>query len=157
MAGTANPKTCKATAGRIEVCNSTYGKNGWLGIAQIWLSGGHISQGTVKLNDTYFKTAQYNTTAWRNLVSCQEVGHTFGLDHQDENFSNAEPRHLHGLHQQSREQPAPKRPRLRRCSQLSTRTLDSTTTAGQGQHLGAVEPPRTKVRTIPPSSADRLA
>ncbi len=27
--------------------------------------------------------------AWRNLVSCQEVGHTLGLDHQDENFDNA--------------------------------------------------------------------
>ena len=60
-----------------------------LGVAQIRLSGAHISQGTVKLNDTYFNTAQYNTPAWRNLVSCQEVGHTFGLDHQDENFDNA--------------------------------------------------------------------
>ncbi len=42
----------------------------------------------MKLNDTYFNTAQYNTPAWRNLVTCQEVGHTFGLDHQDENFDN---------------------------------------------------------------------
>ena len=41
------------------------------------------------MNDTYFNTSAYNTTAWRNLVSCQEVGHTFGLDHQDENFDNA--------------------------------------------------------------------
>ena len=40
------------------------------------------------MNDTYFNTAQDNTPAWRNLVVCQEVGHTFGLDHQDENFSN---------------------------------------------------------------------
>src|SRR3989344_4150691 len=30
--GTANPKTCKTTAGRVEVCNSKYGNNGWLGI-----------------------------------------------------------------------------------------------------------------------------
>ena len=42
----------------------------------------------MKLNDTYFNTSTYNTEAWRNLVSCQEVGHTFGLDHQDENFNN---------------------------------------------------------------------
>ena len=48
----------------------------------------HITAGTVKLNDTYFNTASYNTPAWRNLVSCQEVGHTLGLDHQDENFDN---------------------------------------------------------------------
>jgi hypothetical protein len=73
----------------VQVCNERYGNNGWLGIAQIWLSGTHITQGTTKLNDTYFNTAKYNTTAWRNLVSCQEVGHTFGLDHQDENFNNA--------------------------------------------------------------------
>jgi hypothetical protein len=86
--GNANPKNCRPTLGRVEVCNATYGNNGWLGIAQIWASGNHITQGVVKLNDSYFKTAKYNTTAWRNLVSCQEVGHTFGLDHQDENFSN---------------------------------------------------------------------
>lgn len=83
-----NPKTCKATSGRVEVCNSKYGNNGWLGIASIWASGTHITQGTVKLNDTYFVTAKYNTSAWRNLVTCQEVGHTLGLDHQDENFTN---------------------------------------------------------------------
>jgi len=88
VAGLANPKNCRATSGRVEVCNSKYGNNGWLGIAQIWISGKHITQGIVKVNDTYFSTAKYNTTAWRNLVMCQEVGHTLGLDHQDENFNN---------------------------------------------------------------------
>lgn len=90
VAGSTRPRTCKATLGRVEVCNASYGNNGWLGIASISITGGtHITQGTVKLNDTYFNTAQYNTPAWRNLVSCQEVGHTFGLDHQDVNFNNA--------------------------------------------------------------------
>ena len=85
-----NPKTCKATNGRAEVCNSRYGNNGWLGIAQIWVTGGeHITQGVVKLNDTYFNTSKYNKPEWRNLVMCQEIGHIFGLDHQDENFNNA--------------------------------------------------------------------
>ena len=79
---------CKPTSGRIEACNDRYGNNGWLGIAQIWLSGGHIVQGVTKVNDTYFDTPTYNTSAWRNLVMCQEVAHDFGLDHQDENFSN---------------------------------------------------------------------
>lgn len=88
VAGLANPKNCRATSGRVEVCNSKYGNNGWLGIASIWASGDHITQATVKLNDTYFNTPTYNTPAWRNLVTCQEVGHTFGLDHQDENFNN---------------------------------------------------------------------
>ncbi|MDO8649152.1 MAG: hypothetical protein Q7R81_05215 [Candidatus Peregrinibacteria bacterium] len=81
-------KSCRPTAGRVEVCNAKYGNNGWLGLAQIWVSGGHITQGTTKLNDTYFTTSTYNTPAWRNLVLCQEVGHTFGLNHQDENFGN---------------------------------------------------------------------
>lgn len=88
VAGLANPKNCRATSGRVEVCNSKYGNNGWLGIAQIWISGNHITQGVTKLNDTYFNTAFYNTPAWKNIVMCQEVGHTFGLDHQDEIFNN---------------------------------------------------------------------
>ena len=88
VAGQANPKNCRATNGRVEVCNSRYGNNGWLGIASIWANGDHITQGTVKLNDTYFNTAKYNTPAWRQFVVCQEVGHTFGLDHQDEVFDN---------------------------------------------------------------------
>jgi hypothetical protein len=88
VTGQARNKQCRPQAGRVEVCNASYGNNGWLGIAQIWASGSHITQGTVKMNDTYFNTAQYNTPAWRALVVCQEVGHTFGLDHQDENFSN---------------------------------------------------------------------
>jgi hypothetical protein len=80
---------CSPTSGRVEVCNAEYGSTGWLGVAQIWITGGsHIVQGTVKVNDTYFNTAQYNSDAWRQFVMCQEVGHTFGLDHQDENFNN---------------------------------------------------------------------
>jgi hypothetical protein len=88
VAGNTKPRTCKPTSGRVEVCSATYGNNGWLGIAQIWVSGSHITQGVTKLNDTYFNTAKYNTPAWRRLVMCQEVGHTFGLDHQDETFDN---------------------------------------------------------------------
>lgn len=88
VAGKANPRTCKPAAGTVQVCNSKYGNNGWLGIASVWVSGDHITQGTVKTNDTYFNTTTYNTPAWRNLVLCQEIGHTFGLDHQDEDFSN---------------------------------------------------------------------
>lgn len=87
--GSSLKKLCSATSGTVQVCNSRYGNNGWLGVAQIWASGSHITRGTVKLNDTYFSTATYNTPAWRNLVTCQEVGHTFGLAHQDENFNNA--------------------------------------------------------------------
>jgi hypothetical protein len=89
VAGGTRPRTCKPTAGRIEACNATYGNTGWLGIAQIWITGStHITQAITKVNDTYFNTAQYNTPAWRRLVMCQEIAHDFGLDHQDENFNN---------------------------------------------------------------------
>jgi hypothetical protein len=87
VAGQSNPRNCRPNAGRIEVCNHTYGNNGWLGIAQIWLSGGHIVQGVTKLNDTYFNTPTYNTPSWRALVTCQEIGHDYGLGHQNEDFS----------------------------------------------------------------------
>ena len=88
VAGGTSPSTCRPTAGRIEACNAQYGTTGWLGIAQIWVSGSHITQAITKLNDTYFDTATYNTPAWRRLVTCQEIAHDFGLDHQDENFNN---------------------------------------------------------------------
>jgi len=89
VAGGTSPKRCRPTGGRVEVCSAKYGRNGWLGLAQIWISGGeHITQAVTKMNDTYFGTPRYDTPAWRNLVMCQEIGHTFGLDHQDENFNN---------------------------------------------------------------------
>lgn len=88
VAGGTSSRRCRPTKGRVEACNFRYGKNGWLGLAQIWVSGDHITQGVTKVNDTYFNTAAYNTPAWKNLVMCQEVGHTLGLDHQDEAFDN---------------------------------------------------------------------
>ena len=85
VAGSTTGRRCRPTSGRVEVCNSTYGNNGWLGLAQIWLQSGttHITQGAVKVNDTYFNQSQYNNPAEKNHVMCQEVGHTLGLDHQD--------------------------------------------------------------------------
>lgn len=88
VAGSTTGRRCRPTAGRVEVCNASYGQNGWLGLASIWASGSHITQGTAKMNDSYFNLAQYNTPAWKQLVVCQEVAHTFGLGHQDETFNN---------------------------------------------------------------------
>ncbi len=90
VAGATDKRTrqkCAAPTGQVRVCNYAYGRNGWLGIAGIYLSGDHITKGYVKLNDTYYATAAYNTAPWRSLVTCQEIGHTLGLDHQDEGFS----------------------------------------------------------------------
>jgi hypothetical protein len=89
VTGGTRPKSCRPTSGRIEACNASYGNTGWLGLAQIWITGGeHITQAITKVNDYYFNTPTYNTPAWRRLVMCQEIAHDFGLDHQDENFNN---------------------------------------------------------------------
>ncbi|MDH5669733.1 MAG: hypothetical protein OEY86_17170 [Nitrospira sp.] len=84
--GTAG-KRCKAVLGTTQACNGKYGYNGWLGLAQIWVSEGHITQGKAKMNDSYFSKAKYNNPNEKRHVICQEIAHTFGLGHQSENFS----------------------------------------------------------------------
>lgn len=82
--GGTRPRQCKpTTGGRIEVCNALYGNNGWLGLAQIWLSGGHITQAVAKMNDSY-----YMNEPEKLHVMCQEVGHGFGLGHTSEDGSS---------------------------------------------------------------------
>jgi len=81
---------CSAINGTVRICNDTYGATGWVGIAGIWLdSNSHITRGYTKLNDSYMGPGgSYNTPEWRQMVTCQELGHDIGLDHQDENFNN---------------------------------------------------------------------
>lgn len=87
--GSQGRRKCNPIAGKVRVCNQTYGNNGWLGIANIWLTtGNHIAQATTKLNDSYHNSAPYNQPEWRAFVTCQEIGHDFGLDHQDVNYTN---------------------------------------------------------------------
>ena len=137
-----NVRRCRPTVGRVEVCNTTYGNNGWLGVAQIWISSNHITQGTVKVNDTYFNTATYNTPAWRNLVMCQEVGHTLGLDHQDENFSNANLGTCMDYTSDPDGPPSNEHPNSHDFAQLETMYshLDSTTTVNQTSQTGKMPP-----------------
>jgi len=86
--GGTDARRCNPTLGQVEVCSYNYGGQQWLGVATIWISGGHIVQGTVKNNDFYFGASpyqyRYNNTAQMQHVICQEIGHIFGLDHQDE-------------------------------------------------------------------------
>ena len=76
-------KRCRAVSGKVHACNANYGNNGWLGLAQIWVSGKHITQAITKLNDSYLASSSYTETN-RQQVICQEIGHDWGLDHQDE-------------------------------------------------------------------------
>ncbi len=92
--GVARPAACDndatdaagaAIAGTIRVCNGSYGLNGWLGLARIWLSpDGHIDAGVALMNDSYMlgSNPSYNNATAQRHVLCQEVGHTFGLGHQ---------------------------------------------------------------------------
>lgn len=84
-----DPESCNPETGNVQVCNALYGNNGWLGLAQIYIRrGSTITAGVAKLNDTYYNMQYYNTAAWRRMVMCQEIAHSFGLDHQDETFDN---------------------------------------------------------------------
>ena len=150
VAGSTTGRRCRATAGRVEVCNSTYGNNGWLGIASIWVSNSHITQGTAKMNDTYFNTAYYNTPAWRRLVMCQEIAHTFGLDHTDENFSNTNMGTCMDYTSDPDGPPSNEHPYLHDFAQLETiyAHLDSSTTVGQTVQSAAGK------RKMPPAMAD---
>ncbi len=80
----AEEKRCRAVSGKVKSCNGAYGQNGWLGLASITASGSHITSGTAKMNDTYFAMSAYNVPVKKQHVMCQEIGHDFGLHHQDE-------------------------------------------------------------------------
>mgnify|MGYP001601360272 FL=1 len=85
-------RNCSMVKGTTQVCNGKYGNNGWLGLATIYITGGtHITQGSAKMNDTYFNTATYNNPNEKRHVVCQEIAHTFGLDHQSVNGSSQDP------------------------------------------------------------------
>ena len=150
-----NTKNCKPTAGRVEVCNSSYGNNGWLGIAQIWISGGHITQGIVKLNDYYFNQPRYNTPAWRQFVTCQEVGHTFGLGHQDENFNNT---NLGSCMDYTSDPTSNQHPNQHDYAQLESiySHLDSTTTIGNAVPPQGQPPAMTDLELTGPAQWGKL-
>ncbi|MDQ3039977.1 MAG: hypothetical protein M3Q51_07035 [Pseudomonadota bacterium] len=80
-------RKCAAVAGKIRVCNQSYGKNGWLGLASININGDHITQGTAKMNDSYTSTWTSDPNEARHVM-CQEVGHDFGLGHTSEDGSS---------------------------------------------------------------------
>jgi hypothetical protein len=86
-AGAARTQRCRPAGGVVEVCNGRYGDTGWLGVATIWVSRGHIARGSVRMNDFYFARFPYDARYVRQHVLCQEVGHTLGLDHVRETDS----------------------------------------------------------------------
>lgn len=145
VTGRTRPKACRATSGQVEVCSASYGNSGWLGLAQIWISGKHITQGIVKNNDYYFgnSTYTYNNTAEMQHVICQEIGHTFGLAHQSEDGSSQDSC-MDYYHNTSASDTTSTSPNAHDYQQLETiyTHLDSTTTvssapAAAGSAVGA--------------------
>lgn len=76
-----NLRKCNPTTGKVEVCNYTYGKKGWVGLTTAYATNNHITKASVKLNDTYLNSSGYNNKIWRLGTLCHELGHTIGLDH----------------------------------------------------------------------------
>jgi hypothetical protein len=68
-------------AGDVEVVQGTFGKTGWLARTELTLSGSHIQHARVELNDSYFRSARFNSPDIRRHVMCHELGHVLGLDH----------------------------------------------------------------------------
>ena len=73
--------------GHIESYNANYGNNGWLGLAGIRVTRGkykHIVDGYSKVNEFYITLDGYTgfdmPVEWQHVL-CQEIGHTFGLNH----------------------------------------------------------------------------
>ena len=82
-------RNCRMVSGTTQVCDANYGYNGWLGLATINITGGvHITQGSAKMNNSYFASGTYNNPNEKQHVVCQEVAHTFGLDHQSTDGSS---------------------------------------------------------------------
>ncbi len=70
------PVLTDAKRGNITV--SEAGSRTWLGLARIFVEGGHITKGEVKLNTGLL--AGYGVAA-ADHVLCQEIGHVLGLHH----------------------------------------------------------------------------
>ena len=68
----------------VEVCQDAYGKTGWLGRAQKYVSGDHITYGQVD-----FDLSSGFTKKKRNFVACHELGHVIGVGHRDEQTGNS--------------------------------------------------------------------
>ena len=90
--GTAYDATDPNGQGTVNAFNADYGATGWVGVAIIELAqssgDNHIVYGEAHLNDYYADIYNvYNDPLVMRKVQCQEVGHTFGLDHVKKDVS----------------------------------------------------------------------
>jgi len=80
-------EACPFSPGAVRVCNVVNPDVTWLGLATVVPDpqggSGHLLAASAQMNDTWFTTPLYNATNAQQVM-CQEVGHTLGLDHQDD-------------------------------------------------------------------------
>ena len=88
-AAAGDPGACAPVHGKAVVCSGDFGANGWLGFTNVWTAGGFVIGSVTRLNDYYFKRANYDTPAWRQATVCHELGHALGLAHSDVIRTNA--------------------------------------------------------------------
>jgi len=90
---------CTPIEGVMKVCNNDYGATGWEGINECLIMGDFIISSVAKMNEYYLHPDKFmgllqGSTATiqdkRRYTMCHEIGHGFGLSHQDETFSNAD-------------------------------------------------------------------
>ena len=84
---TSNSKTAN-----IKAEEKRYGNTGWIGLAQVWVSGGHITRAQIKLNTWYDAWYPWLTDPdKKQSVYCMEFGHVLGLDHNNDGATGGTP------------------------------------------------------------------
>lgn len=74
---------------QITVTSGNFGATGWVGVVTTTNSE-IMTFAPMKVNDYYLRCMSYlNTDSQRLFVVIHELGHTFGMEHNNENFSDA--------------------------------------------------------------------
>lgn len=79
---------CTPESDIMKVCNKDYGETGWKGINEILTQGKTIVASVAKMNENYLAGNSANMEHHKQYTMCHEIGHGFGLPHQDESFTN---------------------------------------------------------------------